>query len=177
MRNNDDDFYWNFTKGNHVEGEQLPLSVHVLANSVTGGNRTVTLTRRRSLQGAHFNFSFEQTAIPFIAAVGATRELAIHKAEAEATLTLLATDAPNCVCAKDPAPFGKGGGYFLYVDTLLLLLLLLRRGLNLAQRTSDRFKLSRTQLATRCIDVCPAVDTVHVAAVHRLWCIQPFHHG
>lgn len=100
--------------GNHNPGALLPCSVHVLSNTVIAGNRTVVLTRQR--QGAHFNFSLSQTTLPFITAVGSGPELAIHKSEAEATLTLLATDAPNCVCAKDPAPFGKGGGYFVYED-------------------------------------------------------------
>ena len=98
----------------HDPGALLPRSVHVVSNTVTAGNRTVVLTRRR--QGAHFNFSFSQTALPFIAALGSGPQFAIHKSEAEATLTLLATDAPNCVCAKDPAPFGQGGGYFVYED-------------------------------------------------------------
>jgi hypothetical protein len=95
--------------GNHEPGTQLPRSISVLSNTVAAGNRTVVLTR--SLQGAHFNFSFKQTSLPFIAAVGSGPELAIHTAAAEATLTLLATDAPNCVCAKDPPAFGQGGGY------------------------------------------------------------------
>jgi len=100
--------------GNHEPGAQLPLSVHVLSNTVTAGVRTVVLTR--SLQGAHFSFSLNQTTLNFIAAVGNTVQLAIHKAAAEATLTLLAVGAPNCVCAKDPPAFGQGGGKFVYED-------------------------------------------------------------
>ena len=100
--------------GGHVPGALLPRSVHILSNTVTAGIRTITLTRR--LHGDHFSFSLKQTTIPFIAAVGSGPQLAIHKAEAAATLTLLATDAPNCVCAKDPPPFGQGGGHFLYED-------------------------------------------------------------
>ena len=87
----------------------------MVSNTVTAGTRTVVLTRR--LHGhALFNFSFNQTTLPFIAAVGVGPHLALHKAAAEATLTLLATDAPNCVCAKDPPAFGQGGGSFLYED-------------------------------------------------------------
>jgi hypothetical protein len=101
--------------GYHVPGTLLPRSVEVVSNTVTAGTRTVVLTR--SLQGhALFNFSFNQTTLPFIAAVGAGPQLALHKAVAEATLTMLATDAPNCVCAKDPPAFGQGGGHFLYED-------------------------------------------------------------
>jgi len=70
----------------------------------------------RSLQGAHYNFSMHQTTIPFIAAVGSGPTFDIHKSAADATLTMLATDAPNCVCAKDPPAFGKGGGSFVYED-------------------------------------------------------------
>lgn len=100
--------------GNHAPGVLLPLSVHVVSNTVAAGNRTVVLTR--GLHGAHFNFSIGQTSIPFIAAVGSGPQFAIHRSAAEATLTMLATDAPNCVCAKDPPPFGQGGGFFVYED-------------------------------------------------------------
>lgn len=102
--------------GNHFAGTQLLRSVRVLSNTITAGSRTVVLTR--GLQGPHFefNFSFSQTTIPFIAAVGSGPQFAIHKVEAELELTMLAADAPNCVCAKDPPAFGKGGGSFVYED-------------------------------------------------------------
>ena len=93
--------------GNHAPGTLLPRSVRVLSNTVAaGGNRTVVLTRKRSLPGAHFNFSLSETTIPFISAVGSGPHFAIHKSAADSILTMLATDAPNCVCAKDPPPFG-----------------------------------------------------------------------
>ena len=99
---------------NHQAGLLLPRSVYVLSNTVTSGNRTVILTR--SLQGTHFNFSFSETTVPFIAAVGSGPQFDYHKSSADAKLTMLATNAPNCVCAKDPPAFGKGGGHFVYED-------------------------------------------------------------
>jgi len=99
----------------HSPGALLPPSVYVLSNTVTAaGNRTVILTR--SLRGAHYNFSVSETTVPFIAAVGTGPRFGFHKSAANYKLTMLATNAPNCVCAKDPPAFGKGGGNFVYED-------------------------------------------------------------
>lgn len=142
--------------GNHNPGTQLSRSVDVLSNTVTAGNRTVILTR--SLQGAHFNFSFSQTTIPFIAAVGSGPLFAIHKSAAEATLTMLAMDAPNCVCAKDPPPFGQGGGHFLYEDGSRVAFKNLCKGQVLDQRNPTCDLRTYTGGIQSCLDTWRLLD-------------------
>jgi hypothetical protein len=142
--------------GNHMPGMQLPRSAHVLSNTVTAGNRTVILTR--TLQGAHFNFSLRQTTLPFIAAVGSGPQLALHKSAAEATLTLLATDAPNCVCAKDPPAFGQGGGHFVYADGSRVAFKNLCKGQVLDQRNPTCDLRTYTGGIQSCLDTWRLLD-------------------
>jgi len=145
--------------GNHAPGTLLPRSVHVLSNTVAaGGNRTVVLTRQRSLQGAHFNFSLSETTLPFISAVGSGPDFAIHKSAADATLTMLATDAPNCVCAKDPAPFGQGGGHLVYEDGSKVKFRNLCKGEVLQQRNPTCDLRTYTGGIQACVDTWRLLD-------------------
>jgi len=104
---------------NHLAGDQLSDSVNVTNSSVTGGIRTVVLTR--GLTGAttqHFTFSVvEDTTLNFINAVGSGPALAYHKDKTGAVLSLLPVGAPTCVCASTPAPFGQAKGSLHYGNT------------------------------------------------------------
>jgi hypothetical protein len=64
----------------HLEGTLLPPSVTVVSNSVTGGLRTVVLTRK--LAGAsplHYTFDPSALLISFINAIGSTPSLSYHQ--------------------------------------------------------------------------------------------------
>ena len=92
----------------HDPGTSLPPSVTVVSNTVTGAKRTVVLTR--PLAGDVFSFSSATTQYNFITALGSGPALAIHRNHTASSLAMFAVDGPSCVCAENPAPFGRGTG-------------------------------------------------------------------
>lgn len=97
-------------------GMVLAPSVTVVSHSVNKTVRTVVL--QRPLLGhssSYYTFSLTDTTIPFINAVGSGPQLAYHKAKTAAVLHLLPIDAPACVCAQQPAPFGQAKGSLQYM--------------------------------------------------------------
>eukprot|EP00932_Pfiesteria_piscicida_P019557 SRR837773.6383.p1 GENE.SRR837773.6383~~SRR837773.6383.p1 ORF type:complete len:449 (+),score=10.76 SRR837773.6383:63-1409(+) len=119
------DGYGNVTErklGDHAPGEQLASSVTVRSSSVVGGRRTVVLTRPfKGPTSEHYTFDPRTTVLPFINAVGKTRELSYHKDKGPSALLLLPVTGKHvsgaCICAAEPAPFGKATGVLQYVPT------------------------------------------------------------
>lgn len=86
--------------GDHDAGRQLATTVNVVSNTVTSGLRTVVLTR--SMAGAssdYYTFDVATgTNINFINAYGSTPDFSYHKERTATSLSLLAVDAPTCIC-------------------------------------------------------------------------------
>lgn len=97
------------SEADHCPGTQLSTSVKVVSNSVSGGVRTVTVTR--PLVGAtsnHYTFDLvSQATIPFIAAIGNTQVFAYHKAHIQSTLSFAAADGKSPMCVCDVGADGK----------------------------------------------------------------------
>ena len=73
--------------------------VKVISSQVLKGVRTVVMTRAfKGITPEHYTFDPATTSLPMINAVGDTVQLAFHKYRSSATLSLLALDAPTCVC-------------------------------------------------------------------------------
>lgn len=83
----------------HGPGTLLTPSVAVVSSNVTGGVRTVVLTR--AVQGAsasYYSLPTTPGSINCIAAVGNTPQLAYHRARGAGQLVLLPTTGSMCVC-------------------------------------------------------------------------------
>ena len=80
--------------GNHSPGVQLNTTVTVLADSVSNGMRTVTMTR--PLKG--MEYCTKAGSLNVITAIGSTVDLSYHKARTGATIVLLPNTANACVC-------------------------------------------------------------------------------
>lgn len=106
--------------GNHEAGQLLAPSVTVVRSSVTGGLRTVVVSRPLKGAGpAYYTFAVTATdaSLPYIAAVGSTPDLQYHKAKVLGTLALVpvgADVAGACVCPEAPKPFGQASGELRY---------------------------------------------------------------
>eukprot|EP00756_Hemistasia_phaeocysticola_P029881 Hpha_TRINITY_DN16259_c2_g9::TRINITY_DN16259_c2_g9_i1::g.16440::m.16440 len=88
------------TLGPHAPGNVLPASITVQSSKATGGTRTVVMTR--SVAGAsstHYSIPVTPGSINVITAIGNTPQLAYHKARTLASITLLPTNAPSCMCS------------------------------------------------------------------------------
>eukprot|EP00051_Salpingoeca_urceolata_P006258 m.83056 g.83056 ORF g.83056 m.83056 type:complete len:545 (+) comp14750_c0_seq2:647-2281(+) len=85
--------------GDQQAGTRLPMSLNVTSSVVSGGNRTVVVTRpfKGSTPG-HYTFTTTQSQINFINALGSTPTFAYHKHRAAAVLNLRVLDAPTCIC-------------------------------------------------------------------------------
>lgn len=102
-------------------GTLLTPSVKVVSNTVSGSIRTVLLTR--PLKGAtpdYYTFVVNGSSeLPFINAIGSGPAFSYHKAKLPASLLLLPTSSPACVCSGEAMPFGTGAckGAIMYVPT------------------------------------------------------------
>ncbi|CAE7423852.1 unnamed protein product [Symbiodinium natans] len=84
---------------NHGPGHQLKASITVLSSTVTGGIRTLTLTRPlQGLDADHYTFPREPGQIDVITAVGSTPTLSYHKAHTGGKIMLLPENEQACVC-------------------------------------------------------------------------------
>ena len=105
--------------GNHMAGTPISTQVKVKSSSVSGGKRTVVLTR--AFKGAtadHYTFDPKtMTTLQFINALGSGPKFAYHKSKTSSTMALTAVDAPSCVC-NHPPPFGQTKGSIVYTDPL-----------------------------------------------------------
>jgi hypothetical protein len=89
------------TEAEHCPGDRLAKSITVKSSTVSGGKRTVVVTR--ALAGAskdHFSFDYAKLAsMPVIAAVGSSQTFAYHKAHSSVpSITFTTVGAPTCVC-------------------------------------------------------------------------------
>jgi hypothetical protein len=86
--------------GDHDSGRQLATTVEVVSNTVVNGVRTVVMTR--AMQGAskdYYTFNIQTgTNINFINAYGSTATFSYHKERTATSLSLVAVDAPTCIC-------------------------------------------------------------------------------
>jgi hypothetical protein len=104
--------------GNHDPGTVLSSSLKVISNSVSGSpsGRVREVVMTRALKGAtpqHFTFDPSVTRVSFIAAVGSSSAYSYHKSKTASSLSLVAVDAPQCIC-DHPAPFGSTKGSLVY---------------------------------------------------------------
>lgn len=105
-------------------GQTLSPSVQIVSTTVSGGFRTVILSR--PFKGAtpeHFTFRpHDDVLLNFINAVGNQPTLSYHKLKMPSSLILLpvagtAKVAGACICASKPAPFGQAKGTLVYEAT------------------------------------------------------------
>jgi len=78
----------------------LNPTVKVVSNTVSGGNRSVVLSR--SLRGAtnqYFSFPTTPLTLNFICAIGNTPNLAYHKIRTVSVISLVPTQVSSCLCA------------------------------------------------------------------------------
>ncbi len=91
---------------NHDPGTQLPPSITLVSSEASGGVRHVTISRPiEGASPAHYSVPTTPEAVPLIVAIGSTPHLSYHKAHSSASLTLLPTNAPACVCTPDHHDF------------------------------------------------------------------------
>eukprot|EP00730_Choanoeca_flexa_P014858 TRINITY_DN6649_c0_g2_i2.p1 TRINITY_DN6649_c0_g2~~TRINITY_DN6649_c0_g2_i2.p1 ORF type:complete len:719 (+),score=185.41 TRINITY_DN6649_c0_g2_i2:78-2234(+) len=86
--------------GDHDPGRVLSPSVTVVSNTVENNLRTVVLTRSMKGQSSDY-YTFDiatGTNINFINAYGDTPDFQYHKERTATSLSLLAVDAPTCIC-------------------------------------------------------------------------------
>jgi hypothetical protein len=84
---------------NQDPGSRLPMSLTIVSNTVAAGVRTVVATR--AFKGAtpgHYTFDPTKSSLDFINALGLGPTLAYHKNRAGAVLSLVAPNAPTCLC-------------------------------------------------------------------------------
>merc|ERR1712232_29360 len=77
----------------------MGASVKVVSDSVSGGVRTLVMTR--PFQGPtanHFTFGVDGSSIPLITAVGQSPTFSYHKAHAPALIALTSVGSSTCVC-------------------------------------------------------------------------------
>jgi len=95
----------------------LAPTVKVVSTHVTGGVRTVVLSR--PLKSPYLSFEGAAGSMSFINAVGTGPKLAFHKNKAPSALVLLPeagkSIAGDCVCPTKPVPFGQAKGTLEYV--------------------------------------------------------------
>lgn len=87
-------------EGCHCGGTKLASSVNVTSNTVTGGVRTVVMTRPlKGLTKDHYSFdpTKEQT-MHLITAVGHSQTFAYHKAHGPAEISLTSVGTATCIC-------------------------------------------------------------------------------
>ena len=86
--------------GDHDSGRQIATTVKVVSDTVEADVRTVVMTR--AMTGAskdYYTFDIQTgTNINFINAYGTTPTLSYHKERTATSLSLLAVDAPTCIC-------------------------------------------------------------------------------
>jgi len=96
----------------HGPGKLLNSSIKVLSSTVSGGVRTVVLTRPvAGATSSHFSIPTRPGQINVIAAVGNTPALAYHKARTGAALVLLPSKDTSCLCTP------KTSKYLSYMNT------------------------------------------------------------
>ena len=84
---------------NHGPGKQLNASVISKSSTVTGGIRTVVLTRPiHAVDSDHYTFPSGPGQIEVITAIGSTAILSYHKAHSGGKIVLLPTRDATCVC-------------------------------------------------------------------------------
>jgi len=88
------------SEAEHCPGTRLAPSVTLLSHSVSGGVRTVVLTRPfRGATPDHFSFDpASSQTIRLITAVGKSQTFAYHKAHGPAQISLTAVGAATCIC-------------------------------------------------------------------------------
>lgn len=87
------------SEAEHCPGDQLASSVKVVSNTVSGGTRTVVMTR--AFQGKtknHITFSLNMPTMSLITAVGQSPTFAYHKAHGPAQIALTSVGSSTCVC-------------------------------------------------------------------------------
>ena len=75
--------------GDHAAGIVLKTNLTLVRHSVSGGKRTVVVTRAlKGLTPRHHDFDAQQLSLDFIGAVGSTPAFGYHKAKTVGTLAL-----------------------------------------------------------------------------------------
>ena len=96
----------------HGPGTVLPRTVSVVSNTVTGGNRTVVITRPLHLDSDdYYSFDAEKPSMDVILARGCNTTFAQHCGHGSATMNFLAVDSPMRVCRDGIEGKIDGGGF------------------------------------------------------------------
>lgn len=88
--------------GNHAAGDVLSTLVQVISNTVSGGVRTVELTRPLLAESSTGYYSFDLSAVttlPLITAIGSTVDFGYHRSREATAISLSNMGAATCVCA------------------------------------------------------------------------------
>ena len=86
--------------GYHMPGSLLSASLKVLSTNVVSGRRSVVLSRALAgITPNHYSFSPDVGTLPFINAIGSTKDFGQHKDRAPASLLMLNGNNPTCLCS------------------------------------------------------------------------------
>ena len=95
--------------GNHIPGQVLGSSIHVLENNVSNNIRTVVLTRNiEGLNSNYYTFNTDESTIPIITASGYARNFAYHKLKSANSIELKSSGGTTCICDDGISGFING---------------------------------------------------------------------